>query len=96
MKKLVSLLLTFALLASLAACRPEEGQPADNATRIRIGVSVYDQYDTFISLLTERFNHYLKEKENTNKYSFTLIFESADGSQVIQNNQVDTFFKLGL
>lgn len=95
MKKFLCIMITCILILGLTACTKPPDNPAGDMIKIRIGISVYDGYDTFISLITERFNHYIKEKESTGKYSFTILLESADGSQVTQNHQVDNFLNAG-
>ena len=95
MKKILCIVCACILLLGLTNCKKPPNNPSEDVIKIRVGISVYDRYDTFISLLTERFNHYIKEKEAAGTYRFTVLLESADGSQVTQNNQVDNFLNAG-
>ena len=56
MKRVLIFLLTMALaLGVLSGCSLNTGsKPAD---KIRIGVTLYDQYDTFVGQLMDRFMH---------------------------------------
>ncbi|MDR1156948.1 MAG: galactose ABC transporter substrate-binding protein [Oscillospiraceae bacterium] len=87
------LLCAAAVLAAAAGC----GQAApDGETRnIKIGVSIYDQYDTFIGLLTDRFLRLAREKEEALDTTITILQESAAGSQMDQNAQVEDFIQSG-
>ncbi len=62
---------------------------------IKIGVSVYDQYDTFIAQLMESLEEAVKEKEMETGGSITLEVQNAAGSQSEQNNQIEDFIHSG-
>lgn len=62
---------------------------------IRIGITVYDQYDTFISQLIECFNKYSGEKGEQEGVAVNIEFYNASDSQTIQNNQVETMIDNG-
>lgn len=55
---------------------------------IRIGVTMYDQYDTFVSQLVEDFDTYAKEKEQDTGVEINVALYNAAGSQPTQNEQV--------
>ena len=59
-------------------------------TSIRIGVSVYDQYDTFISQLVEQFNQCAAEMSDSADSNISVKIEvyNAGKSQTTQNDQV--------
>ncbi|MGD9559734.1 MAG: galactose ABC transporter substrate-binding protein [Oscillospiraceae bacterium] len=95
MKKLLCLLLTTALLCALPGCQSSRPPDGDEDLSLQIGVCTYDQYDTFISLLMERFHHYAREKELETGMTITISQEGAGGSQVAQNTQVENFIKAG-
>ncbi|NLB91180.1 MAG: galactose ABC transporter substrate-binding protein [Clostridiales bacterium] len=90
-KKGLMTLLALCLCVCLAGCA--NNSKKDLPKTIKIGLSVYDQYDTFVSLLTEKFNHFLREKEEQEGVVITVLKESADGSQVNQNMQVEGFIR---
>lgn len=56
---------------------------------IKIGITVYDQYDTFISQMIECFNAYSNEKEDETGVAINIEFYNAAGSQTTQNGQVE-------
>ncbi len=68
-------------------------QKRDNGekTNIRIGVSIYNQYDTFISSLTENLIEEAKRMEEEKGITITLDIVSAGSSQMTQNYQVEDF-----
>ena len=61
-------------------------------TSIRIGVSVYDQYDTFVSEMINHFNEYASEVSASmdSNVSVNIDVYNAAASQTTQNNQVKT------
>lgn len=60
-------------------------------TNIRIGISVYDQYDTFIGSLLNALNACAKQKEQETGVTITVDIVNASGSQITQNEQVENF-----
>lgn len=95
MKRFVCIVLPFILLCMLCACGGASPGGGGTAKTLRIGVSAYDQYDTFISLLMERFHYYANEKNAGGDISITIIQESANGNQITQNDQVESFINAG-
>lgn len=92
--KILSLFVCVSLLLSLTACsynevllRSEDNKPQS----IKIGVSIYDEYDTFISDVVQSLNEWSKEKENETGITITLEVVSANSSQLTQNDQVEKF-----
>lgn len=89
-----TLLLCCALLLCLSGCArqpAERGRPAS----IKIGVALYDQYDTFIGELTEVFVEEARQKEEETGIKIMVLREGAGGSQEAQNRQVEDFIKSG-
>lgn len=62
---------------------------------IKIGVSIYDEYDTFVSCIVQNINELSKEKENEENVTISLEIASANGSQLTQNDQVEKFIDKG-
>lgn len=58
---------------------------------IKIGISIYDEYDTFISNTVQDINEWSKEKENEESITISLEITSANGSQLTQNDQIEKF-----
>lgn len=95
-KRTLSLLLCSILCALPAACRAEDARPQPaGAAGIRIGVTVYDQYDTFIGELMGHFMEDVQQLEQEKGVTITVMQESAEGSQEAQNNQVESFIEAG-
>lgn len=73
-----------------------QSQTADEEVNsIKIGVTVYDQYDTFVSQLMEDFNSYATQKEEETGVAINLEIYNASQSQATQNNQVETMILNG-
>ena len=81
------------LVVSISGCGREI--PEEEIKSIKIGVTVYDQYDTFVSQLIERFNSYASEKETETGIAINLEVYNAADSQSTQNNQVETMLNDG-
>lgn len=80
----------------LQGCSMPIGNTTENEVKtIKIGVSVYDQYDTFIAQLIEHFTAYSKEKELQTGITITVEVLNASGSQREQNDQVEDFINNG-
>lgn len=62
-------------------------------TSMKIGISIYNQYDTFISSLIDHLMEDAKRKEQEEGVTITLDIVSAGGSQVTQNYQVEDFIE---
>lgn len=93
-KKLVALWSVLCIIgAVLAGCTNES--PEEEVKSIKIGVTVYDQYDTFISQLIERFNVCAGDKEAETGVAINIEVYNAADSQTTQNGQVETMLNDG-
>ncbi|MEG1458075.1 MAG: galactose ABC transporter substrate-binding protein [Acetivibrio sp.] len=96
MKKTICLILCFCIGISLAACEtPKEEKKGNKIKSIRIGISVYDYYDTFISELMDAFDIYVKSMETNKGITISVDLENAAASQSVQNAQVEDFISNG-
>ncbi len=77
-------LLMMLVLVQAAGCA--KGARKEPESRIKIGISVYDQYDTFISSMIDSFNRLVEEEKSSGK-QITLEFYDAAGSQKQQDMQ---------
>lgn len=68
-------------------------EDTNEKSNMKIGVSIYNQYDTFISSLVEHLMEAAKLKEQEEEISITLDIVNAGGSQIAQNYQVENFIK---
>lgn len=77
----------------LAGCSSD--LPKKESNSIKIGVTLYDQYDTFVSQLMEDFNAYAAEKGEETGVAINLEVYNAADSQSTQNNQVEEMLNDG-
>ncbi len=88
MRRLLFLLLLLAAVAASSAC---SGRSTAENRKMKIGVTVYDQYDTFIS---ELMNHF-QDDAGEHKDRVTLEIVNAAKSQQTQNKQVEDMIRDG-
>lgn len=93
-KKLAMILAMLAMGSFLNGCSYQQ-EKEEKITSIKIGVSVYNQYDTFISELMDAAEKYVKKMENNYGVSITLDIQNAANKQVTQNDQMDYFIDRG-
>lgn len=89
-KKIICLIFIALLLFCGCSLKVDGGKEAAKDT-IKIGISIYDGYDTFISDMMNEINNYSKSKEKVMGISILLDIVSANGSQLTQNDQVARF-----
>lgn len=95
MKKIVAAFLSMTLIFSLfTGCGNTEGEDAE-LKNIKIGISVYNQYDTFISELMDAVAEYVQVMEEQYDISITLDVQNAGSNQVTQNDQMSYFIDRG-
>lgn len=87
------MLLLFAGMITISGCGMREEETA--VKNVKIGVTVYDQYDTFISQLMEVFNAYATKKEEETGIAITIEVYNASQNQQTQNNQVQAMIQDG-
>lgn len=86
-------LLLCLIIGTISGC---SGTPKkQQVNSIKIGVTVYDQYDTFMSELMKVFNDYASQKEEETGIAINVEVYNASVSQSIQNNQVEAMIKDG-
>lgn len=73
----------------------ERSGEEDERTAMKVGVSIYNQYDTFISSLMENLKEEAKRMEQEKGITITLDIVNAGGSQISQNYQVEEFINEG-
>lgn len=66
-----------------------------NKKQLKIGVSIYDGYDTYVSDMTVAMSEWAKEKERETGTAILLDIVSAGGSQLTQNDQIARFIDKG-
>lgn len=72
------------------------GEAKEEAVKnIKIGVTLYDQYDTFLSEMMAEFTEYAAEKEESSKVAINVEILDASKSQLTQNEQVKSLIEKG-
>ncbi|MGI6070146.1 MAG: galactose ABC transporter substrate-binding protein [Blautia sp.] len=82
-----------ALLVSGCAGAGTSGEKTEDKKELKIGISVYDQYDTFVASVVSYLQTYAKEKENDWGITITLEIQNANNNQMTQNDQMDDFIE---
>ena len=90
MQNRILVVLTVLILATVITGCEQKSQDKP-VSQIKIGVSVYDDYDAFMSLMLKSMTEYCKEQEKELGITITLDILSADCNQMTQNDQVVKF-----
>lgn len=85
MKKIV--VLVSLLVCLLTGC--SLGKQPEETDSVKIGVTVYNQYDTFVSSLMDEFNTYALQKKEETGIDIIIEIHNAADSQSNQNEQVE-------
>ena len=91
-RTVLSLCLLLLLCMMAGGCGREKKQAVSG---IKIGVTLYDQYDTFITELMDEFTEYAAAKATETNIAINLEVLDARGDQTTQNEQVRTLIKKG-
>jgi methyl-galactoside transport system substrate-binding protein len=82
------------LIVICAACVKqfiEQQKESEKIKSIKIGICLYDEYDTYVSTLIQEISTLAKKKEMEEGIAITVDIQSAGGSQITQNDQIDSF-----
>lgn len=85
----------FLLLCVLSGCGAQRDSGQKETESLKIGVSVYDQYDTFMAEVISQLQSYARQKEKDWGIPVTLDIRNAEQSQIFQNSQMDDFIEDG-
>jgi len=88
-KRVLGLLLAGMLLTGCGTGSQGEEQLKD----IKIGITVYNQYDTFVSEMMDEVMAYTEEMEEKYDISITLEVLNASANQMTQNDQMEYFIE---
>ena len=94
MRRFILVLSTIYMYSSLISCNSRNNEEED-LNDIKIGISVYEQDDIFISSIISNIENITKEKRSEGRDSITLNVEDAKSNQYNQNEQVDMFIDQG-
>ncbi|MDF2484122.1 MAG: monosaccharide transporter substrate-binding protein family [Herbinix sp.] len=97
---ILPVVITFIIICILIVNYISSLQGRDNTkenerTSMKVGISIYNQYDTFISSLVDNLKEETKRMEQEKGITITLDIVNAGGSQVSQNYQVEEFINKG-
>ena len=91
-KKIPAVVFLIVLLCLLSGC---SGGKKDTVQTVKIGVTLYDQYDTFISEMMGWFTASATALEEETGTAINLEIVDAAGSQTTQNEQVKSLIEKG-
>ena len=80
------------ITVAAGGCKSGEEETVKN---IKIGVTLYDQYDTFISEMMTEFTEYAADKEEESGVAINVEIMDASQSQLTQNEQVKSLIDKG-
>jgi len=92
MKKTILMVLGIVLLSIFMTGCGKQTLEKEELTELKIGISVYNQYDTFISEMMDEAQLYADEMEAKYNIAVTLDIQNAGGNQITQNDQMNYFF----
>lgn len=93
-KRILGIVLFFCMVCVCApGCTGRTRQ--EEVKNIRIGVTVYDQYDTFVSQLMEAFKVYARERTEETGIPINVEIYNAAAAQSTQNSQVEEMLENG-
>ena len=98
MKRKISIICIIAILiCTMNGCTFTEvlSRTKSQDNTLKIGISVYDQYDTFISSVVDYFKEWAKKKEQEADITITIDLQNAGGNQSVQNDQMGLFVSGG-
>lgn len=87
LRYLASIAVAAALLAGLSGCA-QETEDVGNPRKVKIGVTLYDQYDTFLTLFMDCLHREVED-------NVELVIYNASQSQQTQNSQVKKMIEDG-
>ena len=94
MRRFILVVSTIYMYSSLISCNDRKVEE-EEVRDIKIGISIYEQDDIFISSIISNIENITKEKRNEGSYNITLNVEDAKSNQYNQNEQVDMFIDQG-
>ena len=94
-RRKAGLLAFIIILSFLEGCGTEEEPEQEYPKSLKIGISVYDQYDTFMAEVLYQLQSYVREKEKEWGIPVTLDIQDAGQDQLQQNKQMEDFIEEG-
>ena len=91
MKKTIAAVINLILIFSVLTGCGSSKETQSELKNLKIGIALYDQYDTFVDEMMEAVADYAKELEEKYDITVTLDVQNAGGNQMTQNDQMDYF-----
>ncbi|MCR4833828.1 MAG: galactose ABC transporter substrate-binding protein [Butyrivibrio sp.] len=92
LKRTIIVVLVLSLMSALfSGCNFSKD---DTVTQIKIGVTLYDQYDTYLGQLMNSFNEFVTESRKNGNDIIVSVYD-ASNSQTKQNDQVKEMIEAG-
>lgn len=92
LKRTIIVVLVLSLMSALfSGCNFSKD---DTVTQIKIGVTLYDQYDTYLGQLMDSFNEFVTESRKNGNDIIVSVYD-ASNSQTKQNDQVKEMIEAG-
>ncbi len=92
LKRIIIVVLILSLMSALfSGCNFSKD---DTVTQIKIGVTLYDQYDTYLGQLMNSFNEFVTESRKNGNDIIVSVYD-ASNSQTKQNDQVKEMIEAG-
>ena len=92
LKRTIGILLISSMILGLTACKEQEEVATSS---IKIGVSVYDKYDTFVAELMECVKEEANKVEKSTGIKINISVSNAGQDQASQNEQVENMINNG-
>ena len=92
LKRIIIVVVVLSLMSALfSGCNFSKD---DTVTQIKIGVTLYDQYDTYLGQLMNSFNEFVAESRKNGNDIIVSVYD-ASNSQTKQNDQVKEMIEAG-
>jgi methyl-galactoside transport system substrate-binding protein len=89
-----SIIIVISVFSFVYILNKQEHRGNNNAmTGMKIGISIYDQYDTYVSSLVDYIKDRAKSLEQEKDITITLTIVNSGGNQMTQNYQVEDFIE---
>ena len=92
LKRIIIVVVVLSLMSALfSGCNFSKD---DTVTQIKIGITLYDQYDTYLGQLMNSFNEFVTESRKNGNDIIVSVYDAAN-SQTKQNDQVKEMIEAG-
>lgn len=93
--KKIAFICSYMMLALLCGCNMATIEEKNETKSIKIGVSIYDEYEPYLIKMSEGLNYWARQIEQTMGVKIYMDVVYAAGSQLTQNDQIEEFADRG-